>query len=122
MQTSVIGFPRIGTLRELKFASEKYFRGEISSQELLDTAKNLRKIHWTIQKNEGIDFIPSNDTPTGVLAVAEAPSVSMQNISSVSRAAPVRFKAVVMFLSFLPQLRHGETEYIMLHKVLICQY
>ena len=36
MQTSVIGFPRIGTLRELKFASEKYFRGEISSQELLD--------------------------------------------------------------------------------------
>ena len=26
MQTSVIGFPRIGTLRELKFASEKYFR------------------------------------------------------------------------------------------------
>ena len=43
MKTSVIGFPRIGTLRELKFASEKYFRGEISSQELLDTAKNLRK-------------------------------------------------------------------------------
>ena len=61
MQTSVIGFPRIGTLRELKFASEKYFRGEISSQELLDTAKNLRRIHWTTQKNEGIDFIPSND-------------------------------------------------------------
>ena len=29
MQTSVIGFPRIGTLRELKFASEKYFRNEI---------------------------------------------------------------------------------------------
>lgn len=31
MQTSVIGFPRIGTLRELKFASEKYFRKEIDS-------------------------------------------------------------------------------------------
>jgi len=30
MKTSVIGFPRIGTLRELKFASEKYFRKEIS--------------------------------------------------------------------------------------------
>ena len=41
--------------KRLKFASEKYFRGEISSQELLDTAKNLRKIHWTTQKNEGID-------------------------------------------------------------------
>ena len=35
MQTSVIGFPRIGTLRELKFASEKYFRNEIKAEELL---------------------------------------------------------------------------------------
>ena len=68
------------------------------------------------------DFSFQNLTPTGVFAAAEAPSVSIQNISSVSRAAPVRFKAVVMVLSFLPQLRHGETEYIMLHKVLICQY
>ena len=45
MKTSVIGYPRIGTLRELKFASEKYFRKEITSVELLDTAKSLRKIH-----------------------------------------------------------------------------
>ena len=29
MQTSVIGFPRIGTLRELKFASEAYFKHTI---------------------------------------------------------------------------------------------
>ena len=35
MQTSVIGFPRIGTLRELKFASEKYFKKEIEAGELL---------------------------------------------------------------------------------------
>ncbi len=50
MQTSVIGFPRIGTLRELKFASEKYFRKEIDSDELLQTAKALRKTHWNTQK------------------------------------------------------------------------
>ena len=61
MKTSVIGYPRIGTLRELKFASEKYFRKEITSVELLDTAKSLRKIHWNTQKNSGIDFISSND-------------------------------------------------------------
>ena len=61
MQTSVIGFPRIGTLRELKFACEKYFRKEINTQELLDTAEILRKIHWTTQKSAGIDYIPSND-------------------------------------------------------------
>lgn len=61
MQTSVIGFPRIGTLRELKFASEKYFRKEIEADELLETAENLRKTHWNTQKNAGIDYISSND-------------------------------------------------------------
>ena len=34
MKTSVIGFPRVGTLRELKFATEKFFRGEINEDEL----------------------------------------------------------------------------------------
>lgn len=61
MQTSVIGFPRVGTLRELKFASEKYFRKEIEATELLQTAKILRKTHWNTQKNAGIDYISSND-------------------------------------------------------------
>ena len=61
MQTSVIGFPRIGTLRELKFASEKYFRREISAEELLKVAADLRKIHWSTQKNAGIDYISCND-------------------------------------------------------------
>lgn len=61
MKTSVIGFPRIGTLRELKFASEKYFRKEISEEQLKETSKELRKTHWNMQKNAGIDFISSND-------------------------------------------------------------
>ena len=61
MQTSVIGFPRIGTLRELKFASEKYFRREISAKELLKVAADLRRIHWSTQKNAGIDYISCND-------------------------------------------------------------
>lgn len=61
MKTSVIGFPRIGTLRELKFASEKYFRKEISEEQLKETAKELRKTHWNMQKNARIDFISSND-------------------------------------------------------------
>lgn len=61
MKTSVIGFPRIGTLRELKFDSEKYFRKEISEEQLKETAKELRKTHWNMQKNAGIDFISSND-------------------------------------------------------------
>lgn len=61
MQTSVIGFPRVGTLRELKFASEKYFKKEIAAEELLQTGKELRKTHWNIQKNAGIDYISCND-------------------------------------------------------------
>lgn len=61
MQTSVIGYPRIGTLRELKFALEKYFRNEITATELQATAKELRAIHWQSQKDAGVDFIPSND-------------------------------------------------------------
>lgn len=61
MQTSVIGYPRIGTLRELKFALEKYFRKEITAAEVQTTAKELRAAHWQSQKNAGIDFIPSND-------------------------------------------------------------
>ena len=61
MQTSVIGSPRIGTLRELKFASEKYFRKEIGSDELEKTAETLRQTHWNTQKAAGIDYISSND-------------------------------------------------------------
>ena len=43
MKTAVIGFPRIGALRELKFSSEKYFRNEITEEELLETGRTLRK-------------------------------------------------------------------------------
>lgn len=61
MKTSIIGYPRIGALRELKFASEKYFRHEIAAEELLETAKNIRLKNRAIQKENGIDYIPSND-------------------------------------------------------------
>ncbi len=61
MKTAVIGFPRVGTLRELKFASERYFRKEVTREELLQTARELRKRHWEVQKQAGIDYISSND-------------------------------------------------------------
>ena len=61
MKTSIIGYPRIGGLRELKFASEKYFRGEISAAELESTAKDIRLHDLDVQKESGLDFIPSND-------------------------------------------------------------
>ncbi|MGN0665829.1 MAG: 5-methyltetrahydropteroyltriglutamate--homocysteine S-methyltransferase, partial [Huintestinicola sp.] len=61
MKTSIIGYPRIGALRELKFASEKYFKSEITADSLLETAKHFRLENWNVQKENGIDFIPSND-------------------------------------------------------------
>ena len=39
MKTSVIGFPRVGKLRELKFVTEKFFRREADAAELEKTGK-----------------------------------------------------------------------------------
>lgn len=61
MKTSVIGFPRIGKNRELKFASEKYFKKEISEAELLSVAREIRKGNWLSQKDANVSFISSND-------------------------------------------------------------
>ncbi|WP_353852722.1 5-methyltetrahydropteroyltriglutamate--homocysteine S-methyltransferase [Dehalobacter restrictus] len=61
MQTSVIGYPRVGALRELKFATEKYFKGALSRDKFLAAAFELRRTHWEAQSINGIDFISSND-------------------------------------------------------------
>ncbi|KAA9234831.1 MULTISPECIES: 5-methyltetrahydropteroyltriglutamate--homocysteine S-methyltransferase [Aerococcus] len=61
MKTSLIGYPRVGRLRELKFATEKYFRQEITVDELEATAQAIRKDQWLKQAQAGIDFIPVND-------------------------------------------------------------
>ena len=61
MNTTIIGYPRIGDLRELKFASEKYFCGEITALELEAAAKAIRLHNLNLQKKCGVDIIPSND-------------------------------------------------------------
>ncbi|ALS02945.1 5-methyltetrahydropteroyltriglutamate--homocysteine methyltransferase [Enterococcus silesiacus] len=61
MKTSIIGFPRVGESRELKFATEKYFRKEITEEELEAKGKELRHKHWQLLVDQGIDFIPSGD-------------------------------------------------------------
>lgn len=59
--TSVVGFPRIGEDRELKKLVEGYWKGSVSAEELKDQSAALRAKHWNIQKEAGIDLIPSND-------------------------------------------------------------
>ncbi|KAG6112896.1 homocysteine methyltransferase Met26 [Claviceps sp. LM219 group G6] len=61
VQSAVLGFPRMGVLRDLKKATEAYWGGKISQADLLTEAKRLRLAHWKIQKDAGVDIIPSND-------------------------------------------------------------
>ena len=61
MKTSVVGYPRIGKDRELKFASEKYFRGEIGEAALQEVAEEIRKTNLKKEQASGIEFISSND-------------------------------------------------------------
>lgn len=61
MKTNNLGYPRIGSNRELKKASELYWAGQLSAEELLAVGKNIRKENWQLQAESGIDLIPSND-------------------------------------------------------------
>jgi 5-methyltetrahydropteroyltriglutamate--homocysteine methyltransferase len=56
-----LGFPRIGHQRELKFALERYWRGEDNAKGLESTAISLRARHWQLQKDAGMDLLPVND-------------------------------------------------------------
>ncbi|PRM88774.1 5-methyltetrahydropteroyltriglutamate--homocysteine S-methyltransferase [Aliarcobacter cryaerophilus] len=57
----VIGFPRIGEKRELKKVLEDFWAKKVDFGEVKYVAMNLRKRHWTYQKEAKIDFIASND-------------------------------------------------------------
>ncbi|MBW0295432.1 5-methyltetrahydropteroyltriglutamate--homocysteine S-methyltransferase [Shewanella xiamenensis] len=61
MQLNSLGFPRIGRRRELKFALEKYWRGESTQAELHEVARELRRTHWQWQVAAGIEQVPVGD-------------------------------------------------------------
>tara|TARA_R110002050_G_scaffold100580_1_gene208159 strand:- start:108911 stop:111232 length:2322 start_codon:yes stop_codon:yes gene_type:complete len=61
MKTTNLGYPRIGKKRELKKALENYWSGKEPIENVLKTAKAIRHENWLLQKEKGIDLIPSND-------------------------------------------------------------
>lgn len=61
MQTQILGYPRIGSQRELKKICESYWAGTTGYKNVLQVGKNIRKENWELQKNSGVDIIPSND-------------------------------------------------------------
>lgn len=56
-----LGFPRIGRSRELKWALEAYWRGEIDRDELERRGRELRRRHWELQRAAGLDLVPVGD-------------------------------------------------------------
>ncbi|OXS21086.1 5-methyltetrahydropteroyltriglutamate--homocysteine S-methyltransferase [Pseudomonas fluorescens] len=56
-----LGFPRIGRDRELKKAQEAFWKGELDEAGLLAVGRDLRKAHWDMQKQAGIELLPAGD-------------------------------------------------------------
>lgn len=60
IDTTVLGYPRIGPDRELKRATEAYWAGRTGAEELQGTARALRRSVWTGLRDAGLGTIPSN--------------------------------------------------------------
>src|SRR5207247_485309 len=56
-----LGFPPLGAHRELKRATEGYWSGKVPQAALLQTGAELRAARWRLQRDAGVDLIPSND-------------------------------------------------------------
>lgn len=61
VSTHILGFPRIGAQRELKFALERYWRGEIDRAELEGWGRKLRARHWQQQAEAGLAWVTAGD-------------------------------------------------------------
>ncbi len=56
-----LGYPRVGSHRELKKANEQFWAGTIDRDALQKVARKIRHQNWETQQNAGIGLIPSND-------------------------------------------------------------
>ena len=61
MLTQNLGYPRIGSQRQLKKACEQYWAGKINLAELQEIGRKIKEDNWQTQLNAGIDLIPCND-------------------------------------------------------------
>ena len=59
--TATLGFPRIGSQRELKFALEQFWSGACNEHEFEHRVTSIRQARWLRQKHHGIAIVPSND-------------------------------------------------------------
>lgn len=61
IHTHILGFPRIGAQRELKFALEAHWRGELDQPALEAVGRTLRARHWALQRDAGLAFVSVGD-------------------------------------------------------------
>ena len=59
--SSNLGYPRIGSNRELKWLLESFWKKEINEDYLFKKISEIKKSNWIKQKKSGINYIPSND-------------------------------------------------------------
>lgn len=57
----ILGYPRIGAKRELKFAVESYWKGLTDEGQLQAVAADIRAKNWQVQKDNGAEFITVGD-------------------------------------------------------------
>ncbi|KAG2547080.1 hypothetical protein PVAP13_9KG084300 [Panicum virgatum] len=60
MASHIVGYPRMGPKRELKFALESFWDGKSSAEDLEKVATDLRSSIWKQMSEAGIKYIPSN--------------------------------------------------------------
>jgi 5-methyltetrahydropteroyltriglutamate--homocysteine methyltransferase len=56
-----LGYPRIGSHRELKRACEQFWAGTITHQQLQDVGRQIRTGNWLMQQQAGVTLVPCND-------------------------------------------------------------
>ncbi|MFQ6650013.1 hypothetical protein Gotur_022349 [Gossypium turneri] len=60
MASHIVGYPRMGPKRELKFALEYFWDKKSSAEDLKKVAADLRSSIWKQMSGAGIKYIPSN--------------------------------------------------------------
>ncbi|MGH9023395.1 MAG: 5-methyltetrahydropteroyltriglutamate--homocysteine S-methyltransferase, partial [Acidimicrobiia bacterium] len=101
--SSNLGFPRIGPGRALKWALERYWSGKADEAGLLEDTRRIRHQNWQLQRELGLDHVPSNDfslydhvldTAVMVGAVPELETSPLGAYFAFARGATVAGRAV----------------------------
>ncbi|CAM3852797.1 5-methyltetrahydropteroyltriglutamate--homocysteine S-methyltransferase [Vreelandella rituensis] len=80
----ILGYPRIGAQRELKKATEAYWKGDQDHEALENVGRDLRARHWAAQRQAGLDWVSVGD-----FAFYD----QVLNVSALLGAVPERFAA-----------------------------